>query len=142
MESDSKHENQIEVSKGLKLIKPTKIKTDVITADYRFSPMKTKAIPLQKIDQHQVEKLRDTPKTNSIEINYIDFETIINNYQENAIVSKSLIYIATVSRLIDGKFGAYRICNIKDKTSQSLTLNLYSPNVEKLQDNQVYKLTK
>ena len=52
------------------------------------------------------------------------------------------MYVVTVSRLIDGKYGQYRICNIRDKTSDPLTLNLYSPHINKLQDNQVYSITK
>ena len=52
------------------------------------------------------------------------------------------MYVVSVSRLIDGNFGKYRICNIRDTKSHALTLSLYEPHVEKLQDDQVYSMTK
>jgi hypothetical protein len=140
----AKYQNYIETGQGLKLIKPNKVETDVIAADHRFSPMKTKPIQLPKPDKRRLAKLQNAPKVKPAvqQVDYIDFETIKNDYQENTIVSKTLVYVATVSRLIDGKYGEYRICNIVDSASTLLTLSLYSPHIGKLEDNQVYSLTK
>ena len=135
---------QIQVGLGLKLIKPSKVEEDVIAGDNRFTPMKTKPLALSKPDKKRIAKLQNRPKTKPVaqQVDYVDFETIINDYEEHRIVAKTIVYVVTVSRLIDGKYGEYRICNIRDKSSIPLTLSLYSPHVGKLQDNQVYSLTK
>ena len=66
----------------------------------------------------------------------------MNEYKEQAIVQNTLLYVTNVSRLIDGQYGKYRICNIRDTQSVALTLGLYEPHVEKMEDDQVYKMTK
>ena len=142
MEIASDHEKHIEVGQGIRLIKPEKIQADVIKGHDKFSPMKTKPIPLSIIDEKKLRKLRKTPKAAPQKVDYIDFDKIISDYEENSIVSKTLVCVVSVSRLIDGKFGNYRICNIRDKSGQALTLSLYDPHVEKLQDDTVYRLTK
>ena len=79
--SITNHEKHIELGKGLKLIKPSKIETDVIGWDIRFSPMKTKPMQLPKLDKKRMAKLQNTSKTNlSIPTpDFIDFQTIKNN---------------------------------------------------------------
>ena len=142
METTATHQKYIEVGQGLKLIKPKKIETDVIGGDQRFNPMKTKPMALPNLNPKRMAKLQSAPKPDCKQIDHIDFETIQNDYPENSIVSKTLMYVVNVSRLIDGNFGKYRICNIRDTKSHALTLSLYEPHVEKLQDDQVYSMTK
>ena len=48
----------------------------------------------------------------------------------------------SVSRVIDGMYGEYQICNMRDTSSTPLSLSLYKPHVKKLRDNQVFSLTK
>ena len=50
--------------------------------------------------------------------------------------------MATKSRVIDGSYGKYRICNLRDSSSESLSLSLYEPHVEKIEEHQVYLFTK
>ena len=104
--------------------------------------MKTKPMMLPEPNPKRMAKLQSAPKPDGKQIDTIDFETIQNDYPENSIVSKTLMYVVSVSRLIDGNFGKYRICNIRDTKSQALTLSVYEPHVEKLQDDQVYSMTK
>ena len=143
IDPNSNHDKYIKVGKVAKLVKPSKITADVIACDKRFNPMKTKPIILAEIDQGRMDHLKTLHKTTCHKMDDIDFETIENDYQDNSIINKKiLMYVVSVSRAIDGTYGQYRICNIRDKTSHPLTLSLYAPHVDKLQDNQVYSMTK
>ena len=43
----------------------------------------------------------------------------------------------TVSRPIESKYGCYRICNLRDTSSDQMAINLYAPHVDKLAANEV-----
>ena len=141
--SSGKH---VEVGQGLKLIKPRKDEDDSIVADDKFTPMKTKPLVLAKVDKSKITDLKKKAKKKAEhkppQTDYIDFNSILNDYQENTVINKILVYVVSVSRVIDGTYGEYQICNMRDTSSTPLTLSLYKPHVKKLQDNQVYSLTK
>ena len=142
MEVTPDHSKYVEVGKGVKLVKPSKVSADEIANDKRFSPMKTKAKVIKNPNSERVTVLRNKPKLSGNQAEYVEFKTIKNEFKESAIVGKILAYVVNVSRVIDGNFGKYRIVSLRDSSSEQLTLGLYEPHVEKLQDNQVYAFTK
>ena len=147
MEIAPGHEKHVEIGQGIRLLKPNKIIEDEISFDNKFTPMKTKPKTIPKPDDARIAALRaksrsEPQKLKGPQINFVSFETIMNEYKEQAIVQNTLLYVTSVSRLIDGQYGKYRICNIRDTQSVALTLALYEPHIEKMEDHQVYKMTK
>ena len=136
---ENAQKKQIEVGKGLKLMKPQKLGENMIGCHAKFKPMKTKAAGLKvdykKIDEMEALNLNLNPITPGT-----PFQEIVDNYGENANIDDVLAYVTTVSRLIDGKYGTYQICNIKDCHGTPLTINLYKENTGKLNPNTVYRI--
>ena len=141
MQVDEKIKKEIEVGQGLKLVKPRKI--DDISFIMENASVRTKPMVLRKLDKTEMEELSqkaaNVQKTQKPK--YTEFNSIINNYGENTIVDTVLIMVSKISRLIQGRFGDYRIVSIIDATSAPLTMNLYVPFLEKLEENQVFVLT-
>ena len=50
------------------------------------------------------------------------------------------MYVTYKSRIIEGKFGNYQICNLKDCEGRSGTINLYKYNIDKLEISKIYKI--
>ena len=147
METDQNHENHVEVGHGVKLVKPSKINEDEISMDKKFTPMKTKPkkIPepcIERIEALRAKSKHESQRTSGDQNSFITFETIMNEYKELAIVKSALVYVTNVSRLIDGTYGKYRICKLRDTASVELSLSLYEPHVEKLEEHEVYRITK
>ena len=141
MQVDEKIKKEIEVGQGLKLVKPRKI--DDISFIMENASVRTKPMVLRKLDKTEMEELSqkaaNVQKTQKPK--YTEFNSIINNYGENTIVDTVLIMVSKISRLIQGRFGDYRIVSIIDATSAPLSMNLYVPFLEKLEENQVFVLT-
>ena len=132
----------MEVGKGVKLVKPSKIIDNVIACDKRFNPMKTKAMKLDTPDQDKIDQLKNL-RIPTVQLNDdIKFKTIENDIENNATISKILVYVTTVSRPIESKYGCYRICNLRDTSSDSMAVNLYAPHVDKLEANEVHVIKK
>ena len=147
MEIDPNHVMHVEVGQGIKLVKPNKVTEDEISSDKRFTPMKTKSKTIPKASMERMRALRTKfetqPQTHvGDQTDFIAFETIVNEYKAQAIVKSTLVYVTSKSRLIDGTYGKYRICNLRDNASVALTLSLYEPHIEKLEEHEVYKITK
>ena len=136
--NDSK---SIEIGKGLKMVKPSKVEKDVITSHPKFSPMKTKAFPMD-VDNEKMEELETKGVKKSQANRGINFNLIETDYGDNAVIDNVLAYVASASRIIEGKYGPYQICNIIDYEGGSLAINLYKSNINKLEVNQIYKLEK
>ena len=58
------------------------------------------------------------------------------------VINEVIGYVTTTSRIIDGKFGSYQICNLVDYDGNSLAINLYKSNINRLEINNIYKLEK
>ena len=141
MQVDEKTKNEIEVGQGLKLVKPRKI--DDISFIMENASVRTKPMVLRKLNKTKMEELsqKATNVKKTQKPKYEEFNSIINNYEENTIVDAVLVMVSQISRLIQGKFGNYRIVTIIDATSNKLSMNLYVPFLEKLEENQVFVLT-
>ena len=142
MEIPDEFSKYVEVGKGVKLVKPKKCGEDRIACDKRFSPMKSQSIKVGALDQDKLASLRNLPSVNDQIMEGTNFKTITEDYENNSIISKIPVYVTTVSRLIESKYGNYRICNLRDRASESMAINLYSPHVDKLEANQVYVIRK
>jgi hypothetical protein len=140
MNIDSENTKHIEVGKGLKMVKPSKIEEKVITHHPKFSPMKTKAFQMNVNDAEMDQLELNGKETKQPVTKGINFNQIQNDYGDNAIINSVLVYVTTKSRTIDGKYGPYQICNIKDYEGSSLTINLYKHNINRLEVNKVYTL--
>ena len=136
---ENTQKKQTEVGKGLKLMKPQKLGDHMIGCHDKFKPMKTKAATL-KVNEKKIDEL----EAMDIHLNPISqgtpFQEIVDNYGQNANIDDVLAYVTTVSRMIDGKYGMYQICNIKDCHGTTLTINLYKENTGKLNPNTVYRI--
>ena len=141
MNVDLENVQHIEVGKGLKMVKPSRIEENRITCHPRFHPMKTKAMDM-KVDYEKMDEMELSGKTTTPDTAGITFNQIENDFGDNAIINSVLVYITTKSRIIDGKYGSYQICNIKDTEGSSLTINLYKQNIDRLEVNKVYTLEK
>lgn len=141
IKEDSSHQKQIEIGKGLKIMKPQKIKDNVIGCNEKFSPMKMKPITMT-VEHGRVQEMVNAAKELNPTSAGIEFDAIINDYGQNAVIDNILAYVTTVSRTIDGAYGSYQICNLKDCNGDSLSLNLYKTNVDKLEPNKIYRIEK
>ena len=112
MTIESKDQKYIEVGKGMKMVKPSKVEENVIAFHPKFSPMKTKALPMEvdydKMEELELSGLKATPVIKGINFNQIE-----TDYGDNAVIESVLVYVTTASRMIDGKYGPYQICNIR-----------------------------
>ena len=137
---DSDKRQNIEVGKGLKMVKPS-IAEKVITCHPKFSPMKTKAL-LMDLDSEKMDELELIGKSKKTCTKGTNFQQIEDNYGSTAVIDRVLVYVTTKSRNIDGKYGAYQICNLKDFDGNSASINLYRQHLNKLEVNKVYTLEK
>lgn len=131
----------IEIGKGLKIMKPSKVKDQLIASHPKFNPMKTKSLEIT-VDTIQMDNLEKLHKVTSTVDKGISFNQIENDYGETAVIDTMLVYVTTKSRIIEGKFGNYQICNIIDHEGSTFSINLYNHHVDKLDRNHVYLLQK
>ena len=135
MDVPGNHENSrhIEVGKGLRLVKPTKVTDDQITFNDKFTPMKSKPLDI-KLDEKRMRKLeKDANLDHSQKQNPME-------YKENTIASKILVYVTSMSRPITTMYGNYKIANLIDSSETKLAINLYKTNVNKMNLNNAYIL--
>ena len=141
MTTDCNAAKCIEVGKGLKMVKPSKIEDNVITSHPKFNPMKTKALQLD-FDYDKINEL-EAMGDKAIPVNKgTTFSQIEKDFGDNAVIDQVLAYVTSASRIIEGKYGSYQICNLVDCDSNSLAINLYKANINKLEVNKIYKLEK
>lgn len=131
----------LEIGKGIKLVKPGKLDDNIISCDKRFSPMKTKAVKLVKHDQKKIDALKKLIAKTSEKQEDTQFKDIQNSH-DNTIITEVLVYVTTVSRPIESKYGCYKICNLRDKSSAAMAINMYAPHVDRLEANAVYTMKK
>ena len=144
MEIPTDFSKYLEVGKGIKLVKPGRVDDNQITCDKRFNPMKTKAVNVIKHDQEIIDALKKKIMVGGCADKHEESKLFeeVEKAADNTIIDKLIVYVATVSRRIEGKFGYYRICNLRDTSSSELAVNLYAPHADKLEANQVYVLKK
>ena len=106
MNVDLENTKQIEVGKGLKMVKPSRIDENLITCHPKFHPMRTKALDM-KVNYEKMDELELSGKKTTSVTKGITFNQIENDYGDNAIINSVLVYVTTQSRIIDGKFGQY-----------------------------------
>ena len=133
--------SNIEVGKGLKIMKPSKVNDQLIASHPKFNPMKTKSLEIT-VDQDVMDHLEKVSNVTSQVDKGISFNQIECDYGETAMIDSVLVYVTSKSRIIEGKFGNYQICNIVDHEGSNFSINLYKQHVDKLDANQVYKLQK
>ena len=140
--ADPETTGKLEVNHGVRLLKPRKKQADWIILEEAF--MKTKALKLKKINETRLEELKakavNMANLPNQQNPWTKFSTILNECKDNTAVN-ILCLVCSISRVIAGKFGEYKIVNIKDPLNTTLTLNLYKHNMDKLQENHVYSLT-
>ena len=131
----------IEIGKGLRILKPSKVKDQLIASHPKFNPMKTESLEIT-VDTIKMDNLEKLHKVTSTVDKGISFNQIENDYGETAVIDTMLVYVTTKSRIIEGKFGNYQICNIIDHEGNTFSINLYNHHVDKLDCNNVYLLQK
>ena len=131
----------VEVGKGLRMVKPGKVDDKNIKPHPKISPMKTKATELE-VDFEKIEQLSKQKTSIGSGKKGINFLQIENDFGPTAVINEVLAYVTSASRSIEGKYGAYQICNLVDYDGNSLAINLYKTNINKLEINQIYKLEK
>ena len=137
----SEDATNVEIGKGLKMVKPSLVEKEFIACHPKFSPMKTKHFQID-VNPEDVMQLEMSGKKNVKVDKGISFNQIENDYSDNAIIDSVLVYVTTKSKTIDGKYGSYQICNMKDYEGNALSINLYKQNMNRLEVNKVYKLQK
>ena len=141
MTTDETSSKFVEVGKGLRMVKPAKVDEKVIKTHPKISPMKTKAMELD-IDYDKMDDLVGQEVKVAPEKTGINFLNIENDFGDNAVINQVLAYVTSSSRIIDGKFGPYQICNLVDFDGNTVAINLYKSNINKLEINKIYKLEK
>jgi hypothetical protein len=122
MTTDCNAAKCFEVGKGLKMVKPSKIEDNVITSHPKFNPMKTKALQLD-FDYDKINEL-EAMGDKAIPVNKgTTFSQIEKDFGDNAVIDQVLAYVTSASRIIEGKYGSYQICNLVDCDSNSLAIN-------------------
>ena len=141
MTTESNISQHIELGKGLKMVKPYKIDQNVISPHPKFNPMKTKPMQMDvnydAMDELEQQEIKTTPVNKGL-----NFKQIETDFGDNAIINDVLAYVTFASRKIEGKYGPYQICNLVDVDGNSVAINLYKHNIDKLETNKVYKLEK
>ena len=137
----SGNSNNVEVGKGLKMMKPSLGKDKLITSHPKLNPMKTRSLQIT-VNQAEVDKLMKMNKQRNPVDKGISFKQIERDHGNKALIDTILVYVTTTSRVIEGKFGDYQICNIVDHEGTTFSINLYKQHVGKLEANQVYVLQK
>ena len=130
----------VEVGKGLRMVKPSKVDENNISTHPKFSPQKMKAM-LLNIDDEDIERLSTLVKGAPVKKG-INFSQIDTEYGPNAVINEVLAYVTSASRIIEGKYGTYQICNLVDFDGNSMAINLYKSNINKLEVNKAYRLEK
>ena len=103
MEIPEEFSKYVEVGKGIKLVKPSKIGNDRIACDKRFTPMKTKEVKIKKPKEETINSLRNLGAVNIQQADDSKFKDIENTH-DNDIIAKILVYVVTVSRPIESKY--------------------------------------
>lgn len=131
----------IEVGKGVKMVKPSKVDKKVIQAHPKFNPMKTKAM-MMDINYDEVDKFEASNTKTAPANKGIMFSQVEEDFGDNAVIAEVIVYVTSTSRKIDGKFGPYQICNIVDCDGSQAAINLYKSFIDKLEANKVYRIEK
>ena len=131
----------VEEGKGIKLLKPKKIDEETIACHPKFEPMKTKALAMKvnqkKVDEMATKAMQATPVDRGIAI-----QDIIDSFAEHSIIQNILAIVTSVSREIEGKYGSYQICNLRDCNGTASSINLYKTNIGKLETHKIFRITK
>ena len=131
----------VEEGKGIKLLKPKKKDDQTIACHPKFEPMKTKAM-VMKVNQAKVDEMApEARQANPVDPG-IAIQDIIDSFTEHSLIQNILAIVTSVSREIEGKYGSYQICNLRDCNGTASSINLYKTNVGKLEIHKVYRITK
>ena len=142
MQVDERTKENVQLGQGIKLSKVRKIGNDCFVVEGCAMKTKPMMLMMTKANQLKMDELRQKALTDSkTEKKYRIVKEIINEFEENANVDSILVLVSTISRLINGRFGDYRILKIIDATNTTVSMNLYYPNLDKLEENQVFILT-
>ena len=137
---ESKHQKHVIVGKSVKIVKPFQVEENVISWDQKFTPMSSKSMNI-KIDEEKLKNIKLYAKKLKDEISKgTSFKEIEEDYQQNSVIDTVLAYVTSVSRTIDGTYGPYKICNLRDCEGSSNAINLYQYNVNKLKKHKAYKI--
>ena len=142
MQVDERTKEDVQLGQGIKLSKARKIGKDCFVVEGCAMKTKPMMLMMTKANQLKIDELRQKVLTDSkTEKKYRIVKEIINKIEENGNVDSILVLVSTISRLINGRFGDYRILKIVDATNTAVSMNLYYPNLDKLEENQVFILT-
>ena len=141
MSVDETSKKKFKVGTGLKILKPKQIEKDTFLLDEPV--METKPMLLTKPDKLRLEELEkkvsNLSKTEKSKSKYRNFKIICD--EENTVIDNILILVSSISRNITTQFGDYKICNVLDETNTKIQINLYTPHLDALSDNEVFSIT-
>ena len=135
------HQKQVEVGKGVRIMKPKKIDQNVIATNAKIIPSKTKPL-LMTVDDKRRKELKGLAGKMSTVDPGTAFNDIKENFGENAVVGQILAYVTSVSKVIEGKYGNYQIVNLRDCIGSKVSINLYTKYVNAVEVNKVYRIEK
>ena len=134
-------EKDIQVGMTVKLIKPDAIDNQTIQSNKSFKPMKSKDKIKLTPTEEDLSKFEVKEEKNQIKNDLTTFQFIKEN-QSQIHFSHLTILVTNVSRIIETNSGKYQIVAIMDINSEKTSINLYDPNIGKLQFGEIYNITK
>ena len=91
--------------------------------------------------EEDISKLIIPTKDNKPTNDLMTFQSFMTN-KSQSIIPNIIVLVTNVSRIIETKMGKYQIATLMDTESQTLSINLYDSNIEKLEFGNIYKITK
>ena len=139
--ADKDYNKYMMVGKGIKIVKPEKAKDNVILSNAKFNPQLTKPNPNVEVNAMQLGKLKEVAEKKTMSSNAVKIDEI-RSYAKKSIIQRMMIYVTSVSRKINGKYGDYQILNVRDLSGDKAVMYVYRQFVEKLVVNKVYMIEK
>ena len=127
---------------GYKLIKP-KFQDDQLKKNPKFSMIKAENIKTKNLSNYETERLlKSIPKTVGTNVNEItnDLEKI-DSAGVNSISGEVFLLVCNISRLIEGRFGNYKIITVKDIKKNKNDMNLYRHCTNMTEKGEIYKFS-
>ena len=136
------YEKDLVIGRTVKLIKPEVIDKQKIQCNKKFKPMLSKKPLNITASEKEISNLKINIKESKDNKNekLQTFQSILEDKAQG--VSSLIVLVTSVSRTIETNRGNYQIAGIMDIGSEKLNINLYEPNVGKIEFGKVYKLTK
>ena len=123
-----------------KLIKCQKGDQNTIKTNKLFKPVRSTIKQELTSISSQVKKLEKTIASSAGSKKYEDFQNLSKKPNQSKI-DKITVKAITKSRVINTDKGNYQICNIKDSSGNTTSINLYSKYLNSLEPFKIYSIT-